>query len=128
MMKFGCAELIKKSKDNMDVAIELADDKKFNAAANRLYYSLFQVAKAYAVAKGEMTIGDGEDVHRKIRNIVTNLVEAEGRFEDVYEDALALRKKADYTPNDVTGNDFDVNFRTRASDLRERLVRFAKSA
>lgn len=127
-MKFGCAELLEKSKDNMDVAIGLVANKKFNAAANRLYYSLFQVAKAYAVSKGKMSISEDKDVHRKICEIVTRLVEDEGRFEDIYEDALMLRKKADYTPSDVTGSELDITFRTKASDLRDELQRFAESA
>lgn len=127
-MKPGCDILINKSKENMLVADELVERQSFNAAANRLYYSLFQVAKAYAVSKNKMKMDAHVEVHRVARTVVHELVKDEGRFEDVFEDALALRKKSDYTPVDVTANDLDLNFRNKASDLRDCLERLAMSA
>ena len=127
-MKPGCDILLKKSKENMSVAAELAEGQRFNAAANRLYYSLFQVAKAYAVSKNKMKMDAHVEVHRVARTVVHELVKDEGRFEDVFEDALALRKKSDYTPVDVTANELDLNFRNKASDLRSHLERLAMSA
>jgi len=127
-MKYGCEQLIEKSRENMDVANVLAGNRQFDAAANRLYYSLFQVVKAYAVNKGKMTIDEKDGVHQKANNIVVALVKDEGRFDDVFEDALVMRKKADYTPNTVTASEIDTNFRTRASDLRNHLEQIAESA
>lgn len=127
-MKPGCDILINKSKENMSVAAELVERRRFNAAANRLYYSLFQVAKAYAVSKNKMQMDAQVEVHRVARSVVHELVKDEGRFEDVFDDALALRKKSDYTPTDVTANELDLNFRNKASDLRSHLERLAMSA
>ena len=127
-MNADCQALIDKSHENMDAAMDLAESKKFNAAANRLYYSLFQVAKAYAVAKNKMKMTDSKDVHNKANELVCELLKDDGRFDDVFEDALTMRKKSDYMASKVTESELNITFRGHASDLRDELEKRAKSA
>jgi len=127
-MKPGCEQLIKKSSQNFDTALLLIESDRCNAAANRLYYSLFQVAKACAVSHGKMAMAEGADVHRTARGFVKELLKSESQLYDTFEDALELRKKADYDPEDVTVNDLTTAFRNDAQSLRDRLEKLAKSA
>lgn len=127
-MKNDCQILLVKSKENMEAAIDLAASEKFNAAANRLYYSLFQAVKVYAVIKGGMRMDESERVHNTASRIAHELTKNNSRFENVFEDALILRKKSDYQPLMVSKGELDLTFRKTVSDLRDEIERLAKSA
>lgn len=127
-MNAECQILLEKSKENMEAAIDLAASEKFNAAANRLYYSLFQAVKAYGVIKSKMRMDESARVHNTASGIAHELTKGNSKFEDLFEDALNLRKKSDYQPLKVLKGELDLTFRNNASDLRNEIERLAKSA
>ena len=115
-METNCKELIAKSEANWSLALGLKDDGQYNAAANRFYYSVFQIVKVYAIKIGEMTLEEQTGVHAKARNIVRKDDKKLGR---IYGTAEEIRVTADYLLEDVSKNDLDSTFVKDIQDLRD---------
>jgi uncharacterized protein (UPF0332 family) len=124
-MKQACSKLLAKSKANFGIAIDLKDKGEYNAAANRFYYSIFQAVKAYAVEKGKMRVGERDHVHPKAKQIAKDEDE---RYFDLMEDAYEMRTKADYLSEDVEQNELNMDFLSKAQDMRDHFERLAQSA
>lgn len=117
--------LLAKSKENFELALDLKDDEKYNAAANRFYYSIFQAVKAYAIEKGKMSMEGRKEVHSS----ALRLVRAEN--EDYYEtmsEACNLRAKADYLAESIEKNELSLNFINKVQDVRNHFQSLARSA
>ena len=120
----GVASLIQKSKDNWDLSYQLRCQRMYDAAANRLYYSLFQAVKAYAVKTGKTTIEEEVGVHGKLKGIVRD---EDANHGDIFDDAMQMRVKADYLAEHVVESELDRDFiynaemvRTHYESLAER--------
>lgn len=124
-MKDGCENLLCKSKANFDLALDLKENGKFNAAANRFYYSVFQAVKAYAVSKGEMEMDARNDVHATASAIVKN---TERRYHRTIREACNMRIKSDYLKEDVGKSELDLNFVSQLQSMRDHFETLAKSA
>ncbi len=118
----GIASLVEKSNSNWALSEQLRNQEKYDAAANRLYYSLFQAVKAYAVMIGKADVDEDTGVHGKMKRIVSEEDRSDG---EVFGDAMDLRVKADYLPAPVTVADFDQTFVFNAEHLRCSFIRKA---
>ena len=124
-MKPESESLLAKSKENFELALDLKDDEKYNAAANRFYYSIFQAVKAYAVEKGKMSVKESAHVHPKAKQIAKD--EDESYF-DIMDDAYELRTKADYLAENVEQYELTQDFQNKAQSMREHFESLARSA
>lgn len=106
--------LIKKSDENWLLSEQLRSDGKLNAAANRLYYSIFQAIKAYAVKSGKMENGDKVSVHRTANRIVKD----EKKDYRTFGDAMDMRERGDYEDDSVSPSEFSQKFLHDADTLR----------
>lgn len=116
------AALVEKSGDNWALALRLRDDGRFNAAANRLYYALFQAVKAYAVRTGMASVDEEAGVHGRMKAIVRDEDRRDAR---VFGDAMDLRVKADYSAASASASDFEQAFMFEAENLRLRFAGMA---
>ena len=124
-MKSESESLLAKSKENFELALDLKDDEKYNAAANRFYYSIFQALKAYAVEKGKMRIEERERVHTTAKQIAKD---EDKSYRDIMEDAYELRTKADYLSENVERYELTQDFQNKAQSMRDHFERLARSA
>lgn len=115
------ASLVGKSKSNWELFDMLRREGKLDAAANRLYYSLFQAVKAYAVRTGKMNMDDQSDVHKT----TMNLVSSEKGYATTYSCARRLRVLADYLPGHPLASDFVQDFLFKADSLRQHYIKEA---
>ncbi len=109
-----CPALIEKSDENWDLADQLRNDGKFDAAANRYYYSLFQAVKAYAVKVGKM----GEDEIVSVHSAAKRIVREDNEDVRVFGDAMEMRERGDYQSDHVAGSEFSTDFIHKADSLR----------
>ncbi|MBQ2632543.1 MAG: HEPN domain-containing protein [Kiritimatiellae bacterium] len=124
-MKPGCESLLGKSKENFDLALELKEDGRLNAAANRFYYSAFQAVKAYAVSTGKMRIDENSGVHYKVKQIATD---EDKKYRDVMEDACTLRVTADYLAEDIQDYELSSKFQNDIQEIHDHFKTLAISA
>ena len=119
-METNCQKLIDKSEENWNLAMDLCSGGKYNAAANRFYYSIFQVVKVYAIKKGKMKLEDRKGVHGIAKDLVKSEDKKLGR---IYGDAENYRATADYLLEDVSKNDLDSTFINDVQTLRDHYKR-----
>ena len=100
--------------------MDLHSEGRYNAAANRFYYSIFQVVKVYAIKKGKMKLEDRKGVHRIAKDLVKSEDKKLGR---IYGDAENYRATADYLLEDVSKNDLDSTFINDVQTLRDHYKR-----
>lgn len=124
-MKQACSNLLAKSKENFGIAIDLKDNGKYNAAANRFYYSIFQAVKAYAVEKGKMRVDERNGVHPMAKQIAKD---EDKRYYNLMEDAYEMRTRADYLIEDVDQNELGQDFQRKAQDMRDHFEKLTQSA
>src|ERR1700722_16774383 len=72
-----------------------------DAAANRIYYAVFQAVKGFAIQKGEMSMETQEGVHRKVLEVVRGGGGTGQYYRKRLNDLLGLRLIADYMPESV---------------------------
>lgn len=101
--------LFEKAQASWRLGVELRDRGQFNAAANRLYYGLFQAVRAHFASEPEMARADG--IHGRVK---AKLRYAE---KDTFEGLRELREKADYQPDDVQAEDLSDELIERANRL-----------
>ncbi len=121
----GCESLLSKSKENFDLALELKEDGRLNAAANRFYYSAFQAVKAYAIQKGKMRIDEDSGVHTKVKQIAKD---ENGKYRDIMEDAYGFRVTADYLAEDIQAYELNSKFQNDIQEIHDHFETLAKSA
>ena len=109
-----CPVLIEKSDENWKLADQLRNDGNCDAAANRLYYSLFQAVKAYAIKVGKMNEGDMVSVHSAAKRIVRE----DNEDHRLFGDAMEMRERGDYQSDHVVASEFPLDFVHKAELLR----------
>lgn len=93
-----------KSEENWMVGNRCLAEGSFNAAANRLYYSVFQAVLMFAVAKRGY-VYEGSGVHSAMTHIVQSQGQARLHYGAVFRDLLTLRYTADYDSDSPSGDE-----------------------
>lgn len=115
-----------RAQENLACAKEAKDSRWFNAAANRLYYAMFQITKELCVSKGynyQVEKYDTQGTRQYIFYPAIHSAEIEhGEMQNIFwrakknEIALLLsklykqRKKADYQVSPVSEPDLNTNW------------------
>ncbi len=92
-----------KSEENWRVGTICLEADELNAAANRLYYSVFQAVFSSAKKKGYVR-KRGQSVHTNMRRYIKN--EA-GTYERTFMSLRTLRETADYEPETPSKKSID---------------------
>lgn len=85
-----------KSKENWDVGLECLGKGNFNAAANRLYYGVFQAVLMYAVNKQGFPRTQVVGSHAKMGKIVGSIGMQRELCGKQFTRLMMLREMADY--------------------------------
>lgn len=81
----------------------LLENGSTNSAANRLYYAVFQAAKAHFVEKGRVRDDEKAEIHGKIKSLLS------GSFQkDTFEDLRGYRETGDYLPDPVRSEELEA--------------------
>jgi uncharacterized protein (UPF0332 family) len=94
-----------KAKENLSVGLDLLDSDKLNAAANRLYYALFQAAvhaleSKHGMRPDKLQAGAKWWKHDMVRDNM-RLLRDNAQDKVVYKALKDLREEADYKPTTV---------------------------
>ncbi len=116
-----CPTLIAKSDENWDLANQLRSDGKYDAAANRFYYSLFQAVKAYAIKTGKMKEEDNISVH----SVAKGIIREDHEDYRLFGDAMEMRERGDYQSDHVAASEFPIDFVHKAELLRNHYRKLA---
>jgi len=108
-----------KSNESWESGMACLNDGRINSAANRLYYSVFQAIKGFAVSKGLWSMDDSEAVHAKAREVVSSNVK--NGFRRNFGELHGLRLQADYMPEGVDGEDLKALLGT-ADEIRRHHI------
>ena len=93
-----------KSEENWMVGNRCLAEGSVNAAANRLYYSVFQAVLVFATAK-QGYVYKGYGAHADMAFIVRSQGKARQYYGEVFEGLMTLRITADYEPDPPRGNE-----------------------
>ena len=112
--------LKEKSIENWSVGKRMYDKGKYDIAANRLYYALFQAAKCCAMDRGMTEDGD-EIGHYEVQRDIAQFVKIEnsGRL---YGKMKQFRTVADYRPYSVDATRFTQSFVGELEKMHAELV------
>jgi uncharacterized protein (UPF0332 family) len=95
-----------KSEETWKEGSECLAKGQANMAANRIYYSVFQAIKGFAMATRGWDIHDSDNVHVKALNVVCGPEGGKGKgFRDKLTELRSLRIVADYYPEPVDIDD-----------------------
>lgn len=112
--------LKEKSEENWKMGAQLHCSSKFDAAANRIYYSIFQAAKFFAMAKTD--VKDEDQIgHYEVENNITSYTNDPNSYQ-VYGKMKKLRTIADYRPYSVCESRFTREFLNEVDSLRKKLI------
>jgi uncharacterized protein (UPF0332 family) len=76
-----------------------------NMAANRIYYSVLQAIKGFAVGKRLWQVNESDNVHTKAMNIICGSAGGKGHgYRRKFGELRGLRITADYLPEDADLN------------------------
>ena len=112
--------LKEKSIENWSVGKQMYGNGKYDIAANRLYYALFQAAKNFALDKG-MTEDEDEIGHYEIQRDIARFTKAENSG-FLYGKMKQFRTIADYRPYSVDAKRFTPSFISEVEKLHAELV------
>lgn len=107
-----------KSDNTWNDAVAILDQLRFNAAANRFYYAVFQAVYSHALDRAIISADDEVGLHGKARRIVRSTGHQSRKYTDVFDQLLDLRTRADYCPEDVEPEDLDADLLRDANSLR----------
>lgn len=85
-----------KSYENWEVGCDCLKQGRFNAAASRLYYGVFQAVLTYAREKKNYVHQAGKTDHAAMANIVWTTGKACGKYGRVFNKMMSLRETSDY--------------------------------
>lgn len=85
-----------KSDENWRVGNACLVNGDLNAAANRLYYAVYQAVRGYALAKEKDYRPSDTGDHRKMEKIIRRYGKSPELSGDTFQDLMELRGKADY--------------------------------
>ena len=115
-----------KSEKTWQEGSECLAREHFNSAANRLYYSVFQAVKGFAIKTGKMSEDASDGVHR----LALKLVGSQGAQRHYYQGQLnklySLRLIADYKPESVDAQRLKDLVKD-ADSIRKYFIRIAGS-
>lgn len=104
--------MIDKSKENWAAGQECLTQRKYNAAANRFYYSVFQAILWYALKKKGYEYKRGESkIHGDMNDVLAKDEASTKMNKRVFKEFMILRQTADYQPETP-----------RESDIRDLLL------
>ena len=116
--------LCEKSDENWQAFELCRQNGQYNAAANRLYYSVFLAVFDYGTRTQQMDLAETGEArgsrHVDARNLVGRKLGRKCR--EAYHDLKWLREVADYRPESVTADDLEEN-EQHASNLRELFLK-----
>jgi len=95
-----------KSEENWAVGQQCLMDSRLNAAANRLYYAVFQAVFEFATKKRNY-VSPGHSAHSSMLNIVRNYGKGRTKYGEVFNDLMGLRETADYDRETPDKNDIE---------------------
>ena len=107
-----------KSSITWEDAVAVMDQLRFNAAANRFYYAVFQAIYSHALDREIISADDEIGLHGKARRIVKSTGHQPRKFTDVFDRLLDLRTRADYKAENVEPEDLDADLIRDADALR----------
>lgn len=87
-----------KSEENWRVGTQCLDAGSVNAAANRLYYAVFQAVLGFASAK-QGYVYKGYGAHKDMARVVRSQGKGRYHYADAFESLMGLRITADYEPD-----------------------------
>jgi uncharacterized protein (UPF0332 family) len=105
-----------KSKHTWDTGRFLLESRRYDGAANRFYYAVFQAVYARWLAQGKIERKQ-KDVHAFILDQLTP-----DEDQELFEKLYRLRIRADYHPNPVLVTDLESRFVENAKGLMERFL------
>jgi len=95
-----------------------------NTAANRIYYSVFQAIKGFAIQRGTMTMDTSDKVHRQALEIVGSGGGQGCFFRRRLNELFGLRVIADYKAENVDSGELE-NLLDDADRIRRYYIRIA---
>lgn len=107
-----------KARRNWELGERLLQSRDYDAAANRLYYGLFQAAKAHLLDEGKLDEAGKDGVHGKVKSLLRS-----GHLKNTFEDFRELRETADYCAEHVGGNDFASELLSRGKTFLDNFLR-----
>lgn len=111
-----------KSEENWAVGNKCLADGKLNAAASRLYYSVFQSVCTWAKIKMHWSYR-GSGAHG---DMLGYMKRTNRHFAEAYEDLLDLRTKADYDPETPSSAEITALL-SDAANIRTHYLEKAKN-
>jgi uncharacterized protein (UPF0332 family) len=97
-----------------------------NSAANRIYYSVFQAVKGFAIARQKMTMDTSDSVHRVVLQIVGENGGKGVYFRRQLNRLVGLRIVADYKIESVDAEKLK-ELLADADSIRKHYIRIAGS-
>lgn len=107
-----------KARRNWELGERLLQGGEYDAAANRLYYGLFQAVKARLVEEGKLDESEQFGVHGKVKKLLRG-----EHLKDTLEDFRGLRETADYCAEHVDGKDFEPDLMRRGRGLLDNYLK-----
>lgn len=107
-----------KSDNTWEDAVAVMDQLRFNAAANRFYYAVFQAIYSHALDREIISADEEVGLHNKARKLVKSTGHQPRKYVEVFDRLLALRTRADYKPEDIEPEDMDADLIRDADTLR----------
>ena len=115
-----------KSEKTWEDASAVLDQLRFNVAANRFYYAVFQAVYSHALDREIISADDEIGLHGKARRIVKSTGHQARKYVEVFDRLLALRTRADYRPEDIEPEEIDDDLLKDANALRLYFSRVLK--
>jgi uncharacterized protein (UPF0332 family) len=100
------------------------DHGMINAAANRIYYAVFQAVKGFAIHRNLWTMETSDSVHRDALKIVYGEGGKGIFFRRRLNELFALRTIADYTPEGVDKTELEELLKD-ADSIRRHHIQIA---
>lgn len=114
-----------RSAENWEAAVASQDNQRFNAAANRYYYAVYQAVVYWADQKKLVRCDKSHaGFHQTLPELLAEHGGDSGKdFRDVFADVYALRLQADYKPNPVAERHLRRDLIRKADVVRKSLLK-----
>jgi len=114
-----------KSEDTWTEGKRCLDAGMVNSAANRIYYSVFQAVKGYAIHRGSWTMETTDRVHTDALKFVEQSGKLGRFYRSKMNELFSLRVLADYYPDTVIKKDLEELLADADSIRRHHISRCA---
>ncbi len=99
----------------------LLENCKWNSAANRLYYAVFQAVYGYALRKELIDADCESSLHSQAGKVVRRHTK---RYVSVFTTLKQMRVRADYKTEDVDASEISENLLRLANSLRQYYINY----